>query len=129
MPSNADVIRAHYAASDAGDLGGMLAPLAPDVQWREADGFPAAGLYTSPEEVKRNVFVRLADEYDGYRLTVDEVLDAGDTVVGVGTYSGVFRATGKPFSARVAHIWRLNDGIVTHFEQITDTLLVDAARH
>jgi len=128
MPSNADVIRAHYAASDAGDLEGMLAPLAPDVQWREADGFPAAGLYTSPEEVKRNVFVRLADEYDGYRLTVDEVLDAGDTVVGVGTYSGVFRATGKPFSARVAHIWRLNDGIVTHFEQITDTLMVDRGR-
>ena len=106
----------------------MLAPLAPDVQWREADGFPAAGLYTSPDEVKRNVFVRLADEYDGYRLTVDEVLDAGDTVVGVGTYSGVFRATGKPFSARVAHIWRLNDGIVTHFEQITDTLMVDRGR-
>lgn|SRR5690606_24031302 len=129
MTKNADVIRAHYAASDAGDLEVMLAPLAPDVQWREADGFPAAGLYTSPEEVKQNVFIRLAEEYDGYRLTVDEVLDAGDTVVGVGTYSGAFRATGKPFSARVAHIWRLKDGVVTHFEQITDTLMVDRGRH
>ncbi|WP_040167557.1 nuclear transport factor 2 family protein [Microbacterium gorillae] len=129
MTTNADIIRAHYAASDAGDLDGMLAPLAPDVHWREAEGFPAAGLYVGPEAVKENVFVRLNGEYDDYRLTVDEVLDAGDTVVGVGTYTGVFRATGKPFRARVAHLWRLADGKVIAFEQITDTLLVDRARH
>ncbi|MCX6501494.1 MAG: nuclear transport factor 2 family protein [Microbacterium sp.] len=129
MTTNADIIRAHYAASDAGDLEGMLAPLAPDVQWREADGFPAAGLYIGPEAVKQNVFLRLAGEYDDYRLTVDEVLDAGDAVVGVGTYTGTFTATGKAFRARVAHLWRLQDGVVTHFEQITDTLPVDQARH
>jgi len=129
MHNNVDIVRRHYAASDAGDLDGMLAPLAPDVQWREADGFPAAGLYVGPDAVKENVFVRLAEEYDGFQLVVDEVLDAGDVVVGVGTYSGTFRTTGKHFRARVAHVWRLSDGRVTHFEQITDTLLVDAARH
>ncbi len=129
MTDNLEIVRRHYEASDRGDLDAMLAPLAADVQWREADGFPAAGLYVGPDAVRDNVFIRLAGEYEGYRLSVDEILDAGDAIVGIGTYSGTFRATGKDFTARVAHIWRLADGEVTHFEQITDTLLVDRARH
>jgi ketosteroid isomerase-like protein len=128
MTNNLDIIRSHYAASDAGDLARMLAPLADDVQWREADGFPVAGIYVGLGAVRDNVFIRLAGEYEGFRLTVNEILDAGDTIIGIGTYSGTFRATEKDFAARVAHIWRLAGGKVTRFEQITDTLMVDIAR-
>ncbi|WP_110588432.1 nuclear transport factor 2 family protein [Microbacterium suaedae] len=125
--TNADVIRAHYAASDAGDIDGMVAPLSPQVTWTEAAGFPYAGTYSGPDEVVRNVFARLAEDWDGYRLTVDEVIDGGDTVVGIGTYSGTYRLTGRFFEARVAHVWRLKDGVVTAFEQFTDTAMVQKA--
>ncbi|MGI0521841.1 nuclear transport factor 2 family protein [Microbacterium maritypicum] len=124
---NADIIREHYAASDRGDLDGMLAPFAPDVRWTEAAGFPYAGTYIGPDAVAANVFRRIQEDWDGYTVAIDEVIDAGDVVVGIGTYSGTFRRTGRFFAARVAHVWRLTDGEVVAFEQFTDTELVARA--
>lgn len=124
MPSNYEIIKAHYAASDRGDIDGMLAPLAPDVRWTEMAGFPYAGTYVGPEEVRRGVFERLGAEWDGYTAAITELVDGGDTIVGLGTYSGTNRATGRSFEARVAHVWRLADGRVVAFEQFTDTARV-----
>lgn len=125
--SNADVIRSHYAASDRGDLPGMIAPFAADIRWTEAAGFPYAGTYVGPDAVAANVFERIAEEWDDYTVAIDEVIDGGDTVVGVGTYSGTYRATGRFMAARVAHVWRLREGEVVAFEQFTDTELVNRA--
>lgn len=125
--SNADIIRAHYAASDRGDLAGMLAPFHPGVRWTEAAGFPYAGTYVGPEAIAANVFQRIQQDWDGFTVTIDEVLDAGDAVIGVGSYSGSYKATGAHFSARIAHIWRLADGKVVAFEQFADTELVNRA--
>lgn len=124
---NADIIREHYAASDRGDLDGMLAPLAEDVRWTEAAGFPYAGTYTGPQAVAENVFARLQEDWDDYTLAIDELVDGGDVVVGIGTYSGTHRGTGRFFAARVAHVWRLRDGRVTAFEQFADTEMVNRA--
>lgn len=125
--SNADIITEHYAASDRGDLDGMLAPLADDVSWTEAAGFPYAGTYIGPDAVAAGVFQRIQDEWDDYTVAIDEVVDGGDVVVGIGTYSGTYRATGRFFAARVAHVWRLVDHRVVAFEQFTDTELVNRA--
>lgn len=125
--STVDVIRAHYAASDAGDLAGMLAPLGPKTTWTEAAGFPYAGTYTGPDEVRAHVFEAIGRDWDGYTFTLDDLLDAGDTVVGVGTYTGTHRRTGRSFTARVAHLWRFDGGDLTSFEQIVDSAPVVAA--
>lgn len=125
--TNPDIIRAHYAASDRGDLAGMVADFADDVAWTEAAGFPLAGTYIGPQAVIDNVFTKLGEDWEGYTVTIDEVIDGGDTVVGLGAYSGTHRASGKPFVARVAHVWRLAGGKVAAFEQFTDTLLVARA--
>lgn len=125
--NNADIIAEHYAASDRGDLDGMLAPLADDVSWTEAAGFPYAGTYLGPDAVAAGVFQRIQDEWDDYTVAIDEVIDGGDVVVGIGTYSGTYRATGRFFAARVAHVWRLSDHRVVAFEQFTDTELVNRA--
>lgn len=129
MPTNHEIITAHYAASAAGDIEDMLAPLTEDTRWTEAEGFPCAGTYVGPDAVAENVFGALQKMFDGYTLSVDEVVDAGEVQIGIGTYSGTYRDTGKAFRARVAHIWRLADGKVTSFEQITDTLMVDRCMH
>ncbi|MDN4474001.1 nuclear transport factor 2 family protein [Demequina zhanjiangensis] len=125
--SNADIIKDHYAASDRGDMDGMLAPLAPDVSWTEAAGFPYAGTYVGPQAVLENVFARIQADWEGFQLVIEDVIDGGDTVVGLGTYSGTHRVTGRPFSARVAHVWNLADGKVVRFEQVVDSELVNAA--
>jgi ketosteroid isomerase-like protein len=129
MTTNHEIITAHYAASAAGDIAGMLAPLTAQTRWTEAAGFPCAGTYVGPVAVAEHVFSALQRMFDDYRLSVDEVVDADDVQIGIGTYTGTYRATGKAFRARVTHIWRLADGKVTSFEQITDTLMVDRCMH
>lgn len=119
-----DIIAAHYAASDRGDLAGMLAPLGPGTTWTEAAGFPYAGTYTGPDEVKEKVFGAIAADWDGYHFALGELADAGDTVVGIGTYHGTHRKTGRPFTARVAHVWKYDGGALASFEQIVDSVPV-----
>ncbi|PUB32029.1 hypothetical protein C8K30_101549 [Promicromonospora sp. AC04] len=124
MTTNHDIVAAHYAASDAGDLDGMLAPLSETSRWTEAAGFPRAGTYTGPDEVRKNVFEAIGRDFDEYRFILEELLDAGPVQVGIGTYTGTYRATGKSFTARVAHVWHLRDGEVVTFEQIVDSAVV-----
>ena len=80
-----------------------------------------------PAAVAENVFARIAVDWDDYTLSVDEVVDGGDTVIGIGTYSGTYKRTGRFFAARVAHVWRLENGEVVAFEQFTDTEMVARA--
>jgi hypothetical protein len=59
----------------------------------------------------------LGTEWAGYRFDCRASMDAGDRIVGVGTYHGTYRATGKEMQARVARVWQLQDGEVVAFEQ------------
>lgn len=123
-----DVVKSHYEANDRGDMEGMLAVLAPDARWTEMAGFLTAGTYVGPDEIFKNVFQRLGDEFGGtYKCQIDELIDGGDTVVGLGRYSGTYQVTGRYFEARVAHVWRVQGDQVVAFEQFTDTLLVARA--
>lgn len=121
------IIADHYAASDRGDLAAMVADLAADVQWTEMAGFPCAGTYVGAQAVVENVFEVLGRDWENYRFSLTALLDAGDQVVGIGTYSGRCRATGREMQARAVHVWALQGGRVVRFEQFTDTLLVAQA--
>ncbi len=125
--SSAEVAQSFYDAVEGGDLPGGLALLAPDCAWTEMEGFPYRGTYHGPVAVRDNVFARIGAEWEGFAMTVDEVLDAGDRAVGIGTYSGVFKATGKPMQARVAHVFRVREGKIVAFEQFADTFEVAQA--
>jgi uncharacterized protein len=124
MRNNIDIVRDHYAASARGDIRSMMAEVSPQVRWTEMAGFPCAGTWIGPQAVVDNVFAVLGAQWDGYRFELERLIDAGDNIVGIGTYHGTFRATGKPMQARVAHVWQLQGGSVVAFEQFTDTLLV-----
>lgn len=125
--TNFDVVKNHYDGSDRMDMEAMLAPLTAETLWTEMAGFPCAGTHKGPEAVVENVFSVLGSQWEGFTLKVERLIDGGDTIVGIGTYSGTFKATGKYMQARVTHVWDLEDGKVERFEQFTDTLLVAAA--
>jgi ketosteroid isomerase-like protein len=122
--TNVEIVRSFYEAVARGDLDAALANLADDVAWTEAEGFPYAGTKVGPAAVKEQVFHRLGAEWDPFVFDRDEVLDAGETVVGLGTYSATYKATGRSMRARVAHVWKLRDGKVTAFEQFVDSAKV-----
>lgn len=122
-----DIVRAHYAASAQGNVQEMMANVSPQVRWTEMAGFPCAGTWVGPQAVAENMFAVLGRDWIGYRFELQTLIDAGDQVIGVGTYHGTFRATGKAMQARVAHVWKVQNGQIVAFEQFTDTLLVRQA--
>ncbi|WP_342722719.1 nuclear transport factor 2 family protein [Bradyrhizobium sp. B097] len=129
MSRNYDAIEAHYAGSDRGDLAAMMAPITGETRWTEMAGFPYAGTYVGTDAIIAGVFKRIGEEWTGYTFTLERLIDGGTTIVGIGTYSGHYKPTGKAMRARVVHVWDVDEGRVVRFEQFTDTRLVaDAMR-
>ena len=59
---------------------------------------------------------------DGFGLEIGELLDAGDTVIALGHYTGTFKATGRAQRTQMAHVWRMRDGKACAFQQYANTL-------
>src|SRR3954454_6841642 len=83
----ADVVRRQYLASAAGDLEGLRATLADDVEWTEMAGFPLAGTYRTPTGVTSAVMERLAASWDGWTAHDDTYVVDGENVVVLARYT------------------------------------------
>ena len=125
--SNLNSVKAVYEAFATGDIPRALGSFSQDIAWTEAEGFPYGGTYHGPKGVLEGVFMRLGSEWEGFAAVPDEFIDAGDTVVVLGKYSGKYKATGKSFQANFAHVWKMQDGKAARFTQYVDTLLVHRA--
>ena len=121
--SNGDVIRGVYAAFQKGDIPSVLGAMTPDIVWNEAENFIYADRnpYVGPDAILQGLFMRLGTEWDGFAVREEELIDAGDTVVTLGRYGGVFKATGKEINAQFAHVWKFRNGKIASFQQYVDT--------
>ena len=120
------VVQGIYDAFRAGDVPAVLGRMHEQIQWNEANNFPYAdgNPYIGPEAVLNGVLARCIGEWDGFGVEIDELLDAGDTIVALGHYAGTYKATGKPQRTQLVHVWRVSDGKATRFQQYADTLHV-----
>jgi len=123
-----EIIKSTYEGENSEENGRNLqAHLSPDAKWTEAAGFPYAGTYTGFGEIAENVFARLGAEWTDYRFVPEGYVADDQRVVAFGTYSGTYNKTGKEFSARVAHVWLVENGKIVKFEQFVDSVpVVDA---
>lgn len=120
---NKKTVQGMYEAFGRGDIGTVLAALDPGVEWWEAENFIYAdnNPYVGPDAVLQGVFARIGGEWEGFSVSPKEVLDAGNTIVGHGHYSGKFRNTGRDVRAQFAHVFTFRDGKIVKFQQYTDT--------
>lgn len=120
---NKHAIEGLYAAFGRGDVQSIIGALDPEIEWWEAENFIYADKnpYRGPQTVLMGVFGRIMNDWDGFTVTPEEVLDAGDTIVGRGYYAGKYRKTGRSVKAQFAHVFKMRDGKVVKFQQYTDT--------
>lgn len=121
--SYTDVARSIYDAFGRGDIAGVLALFDPDIEWREAEGNPYQPDGTAWIGRQRigELFVRLGEEWDGFSLHDIRLTPTLEGVVTECRYRGTFKATGRSVNMQVAHVLRIRDGLLTHFQQYADT--------
>jgi ketosteroid isomerase-like protein len=124
MRDNLQIIRDHYAAGAAGNLDGMIADFAPDIEWQSVA--PVQRSLKGPASIVQNIFSTFPDTYQSFRVDIDRLYPAGDTVFMVGHYAGRNKQ-GRDFRVRVCHKWTLAGGKVVQYEQFADSAAMQAA--
>ncbi|HZG37511.1 MAG TPA: nuclear transport factor 2 family protein [Nodosilinea sp.] len=116
-----DVIRELYRAFRDRDYDAFLSITTPDLEWIQNEGFPGGATYRGAAEVIEGVFKANSNNWAGFAYQIEEFLDAGDSVIVVGRYTGKNTVSGKPLSAAAAHIYDLRGGKVCRFRMFADT--------
>lgn len=126
LSPNIQTIRGVYAAFAKGDVPAVLDAFDPGIVWNEAENFPYAdgNPYVGPDAILRGVFARCGSEWHAFGVAVEELIDAGDTVIASGRYLGTYKATGREQHTQFVHVWRLRGGKAVAFQQHADTLHV-----
>ena len=122
---NVAVVRRFYDNLGSPEI--LTQVLSPTIRWGIAPGFPYGGDYVGVDSVFRDFFGRVLQDFEDWRTTMSELFDAGDRVIAIGTYSGRAKATGNPFSARFAHLWTVEDGVIVRLQQCADTVQLSRA--
>ena len=123
MGQNSKTVEAFYAALGRGDIPVIIGSLDPQIVWHEAENFVYADKspYIGVEALLTGLFARLAGEWDGFTAVPEEIVDGGDTVVSLGRYGGVYKASGVKVNAQFTHVFRFKAGKIASFQQYTDT--------
>src|SRR3984957_2308643 len=123
-----EVVKRFYEALGRGAALAALAPLADTVKSTEAATAPYySGTWIGPEAVRTNLFEPLGREWAAFAVIPDSFAVEDSIVAAFGTYTGIYRATGKSLTAPFAHRWEVIAGKITDFRQYTDTAAMIAA--
>lgn len=101
-----EAARRLYDAFNSGDLAGFEQGCAPSFIWNEAENSQnsAGNPYRTFKEVLEGVFQPTMNDFEGFRVELEKLIDAGDTIIGTGRYRGKHRNTGKQLSAQFCHL-------------------------
>lgn len=122
--SNTDVVRNTYEAFSRGDMQTVLSAMDPKIEWREAEGnpyMPSGEPWIGPENILNNLFLKLGAEWEPFTVHPKTYHDAGDTIIVEARYTGKYKETGKNMDIQVCHVWRVEEGKLTKFQQYLNT--------
>jgi len=124
-----EVVQQAYQAFGRGDVPGILALVADQVDWRFCGsmGLPYTGVFRTRDEVKGWFGAVLAVD-DVQAFEPREFIPAGDRVTVLGWERTAARPGGAVFESEWAHVFTVRDGRVVRFWGIYDTEASAAAR-
>jgi len=122
--TNLDVVHELYRSFRERDYEAFLKVCAADLEWIQNEGFPRGSTKRGAQAVVEQVFKTFNHDWDQWKFEIEQFLDAGETIIVIGMYSGVHRGTGKSMRSPAAHVYDLAGGLVTRFRQFTDTKVI-----
>ncbi len=121
--NNIEVIQELYRAFRQQDYEAFLRISSEDIEWVQNEGFPGGATRKGTSAVIEGVFKANQNNWEGFAYHIEEFLDAGDSIIVIGRYTGRNRISGKPMSA-AAHVYDLRDGKVCRFRMFADTKII-----
>ncbi|MBW4443367.1 MAG: nuclear transport factor 2 family protein [Plectolyngbya sp. WJT66-NPBG17] len=110
--SNIEIVQELYRSFREKDYDAFLQICASDLQWIQNEGFPRGATHQSAEAVVDRVFKAFNDDWKAWSFEIEQWLDAGETIVVIGSYTGEHRVSGKTLRSPAAHVYDLQDGKV-----------------
>ena len=126
MTTPVETVQDFYAAIAAGHTERMVALMSPDIEWISVVNFHVQD--RGPEEVMKKVFAPLMQEWESFSPAPSEFHGQGSTVVSLGRFACVHRATHKRADLPYAHVWDIKDGKIQRHRQYIDTLALEQIR-
>jgi ketosteroid isomerase-like protein len=121
---NVEVVRRLYEAQGGSELDAVTEAVCdPDIEWQASEGF---GVLHGREAVLR-IFEDFSEAFEEWRVVAEELIDAGDEVVGVTHQHGSGKASGAVVDARYAIVFTVHaNRIVRAREYATRTEALEA---
>jgi ketosteroid isomerase-like protein len=106
---NVQLVRRAFEAYSQGDIDGAVSDFAPDCRYTAAGIMPdRTGVFHGPEGYKE-FMGWLRSEFEDVQADVDELIDAGDTVVVGSTLHGRGRQSGAQAKFTFWQVWTVQD--------------------
>ncbi|HRI87628.1 MAG TPA: nuclear transport factor 2 family protein [Candidatus Hydrogenedentes bacterium] len=119
--NNVELVQELYRCFREKDDAGFKRICSDDIEWIQNPGFPNGATYIGAAAIVEQVFNANRGIWDGFSYRIDEILDAGDSVVVLGRYEGRHNISGKHMIASAAHVYDLQGGKVRRFRMFADT--------
>jgi ketosteroid isomerase-like protein len=117
--------RGLYEAFNRGDLNAFERACARQFEWNEADNSLNAGgnPYRNFAQVLEGVFKPTMRDFEDFRVDLEQLHDAGATIVGTGRYRGRHKDTGRQLSAQFCHVMHFDhETLLDRVQEYADTL-------
>jgi uncharacterized protein len=114
---NVDLARGAYDAFARGDVPGLLASLAEDVDWNVPAVLPHGMKAHGREEVGR-FFEGLGATWSDFQVEVDDFVGSDDRVCVIGRARG--RLDGSDTGYGFVHSWTVRNGALARFDEYVD---------
>jgi ketosteroid isomerase-like protein len=113
--SDLEVVRLRNEAFNRKDVDAYLALTDPEVAYDQPRELPGAGTYSGHEGI-REYFANLEAAWESATAEIEELIDAGDSVVSIGHTAYRGRTSGAHVDKPFAIVWKLRDGRVVRGE-------------
>ena len=112
-----ELVRGAYDAFGRGEIEGVFAILAEDVDWTVPEVLPQGGHYAGKQDVAA-FFERLGSLWEGLSLDIEDFVASGDRVCVIGRASG--GRDGERTGYGWVHVWTVRDGAAVRFAEYAD---------
>ena len=127
MSENSDALKRGYNAFNSGDIDTVAEIYEDDVRWDgpNAQGVPMSGVHDGKDAVLQ-ALGRIPEDFDQFRVSPDEMVEEGDTIVVLSHIEGRTKS-GNDVTSPGVEVYRMAGGKVKRVQSLVDTAEMKAA--